>query len=85
MPDLPVPKEQFLVTPNADVERLWLKSAIAEKEARLTRLVADKELIIKSQVLKIDATIIMVKREITLLNQTLEKQEPKETIDVTPN
>ena len=43
MADLPVPKEQFLVTPNADVEKLWLKSAIAQKEARLLRLQADKE------------------------------------------
>ena len=84
MGDLPVPKEQFLVTPNADVEKLWLKSAIAEKETRVTRLEADKDQIIKSQVLKIEATIIMVKREIVKLNQHLEKYEPKETIDITP-
>jgi hypothetical protein len=78
-------REQFLVTPNADVEKLWLKSAIAEKECRLKRLEADKELIIKSQVLKIEATILMVKREIVTLNNTLDKSEPRETIDVTPS
>ena len=83
MSDLQVSKEQFLVTPNADVEKLWLKSAIAEKEVRVKRLEADKEVIIKSQVLKIEATILMVKREIVQLNNTLNKDD-RETIDITP-
>jgi len=83
MSDLQVSKEQFLVTPNADVEKLWLKSAIAEKEVRVKRLEADKEVIIKSQVLKIEATILMVKREIVELNNQLNKDD-RETIDVTP-
>jgi len=83
MGDLQVSKEQFLVTPNADVEKLWLKSAIAEKEVRVKRLEADKEVIIKSQVLKIEATILMVKREIVQLNNTLNKDD-KEIIDITP-
>ncbi len=82
MADLPVPREQFLVTPNADVEKLWIQSAIAEKEARVKRLEIDKEEIIKSQVLKIEATILMVKREIVTLNNKLTNQEP---IDVEPN
>lgn len=81
--DLPVPREQFLVTPNADVERLWLKSAIAEKEMRVKRLEADKEEFIKSRVLKIEATILMLKMEIAKFYDTLQKTEPKETIDVT--
>lgn len=82
MADLPVPREQYLVSPNADVEKLWLQSAIAEKEVRLKRLDADKEEIIKSRVLKIEATILMVKREIVELNNQLNNKEP---IDVTPN
>jgi hypothetical protein len=85
MADLPVPREQFLVSPNADVEKLWLKSAIAEKEARVKRLEADKDQIVKSQVLKIEATILMVKREIVELGHTLKQHEEKEEIiDVTP-
>ena len=83
MSDLQISKEQFLVTPNADVEKLWLKSAIAEKEVRVKRLEADKEVIIKSQVLKIEATILMVKREIVQLNNTLNKDD-REIIDITP-
>ena len=83
MSDLQVSKEQFLVTPNADVEKLWLQSAIAEKEVRVKRLEADKEVIIKSQVLKIEATILMVKREIVQLNNTLNKDD-REIIDITP-
>jgi len=81
MGDLQVSKESFLVTPNADVEKLWLKSAIAEKEARVKRLEADKDQIIKSQVLKIEATMLMVKREIVKLNNELNKDD-RETIDV---
>ena len=82
MADVPVPREQFLVSPNADVEKLWLKSAIAEKEARVKRLEIDKEEIIKSQVLKIEATILMLKREIVEFNNKL-NLEDRETIDVT--
>jgi len=66
------------------VEKLWLKSAIAEKEARVKRLEADKDEIIKSRVLKIEATILMVKREIVELNNSLNKDE-RETIDITKN
>ena len=80
MADLPVPREKFLVTPNADVEKLWIKSAIFEKEARVKRLEIDKEEIIKSQVLKLEATILMLKREIVELHNKLESIEP---IDVT--
>ena len=81
MADVPVPREQFLVSPNADVEKLWLKSAIAEKEARVKRLEIDKEEIIKSQVLKIEATILMIKREIVEFNNKLNMTD-RETIDV---
>lgn len=76
MADLPVPKEQFLVSPNTDVEKLWLKSAIAEKEARVKRLEADKDEIIKSRVLKLEATILMLKREIVELNNQLNGMDP---------
>ena len=81
MADVPVPREQFLVSPNADVEKLWLQSAIAEKEARVKRLEIDKEEIIKSQVLKIEATILMIKREIVEFNNKLNMTD-RETIDV---
>ena len=74
-PIVPV-REQFLVTPNADVEKLWIQSAIAEKEARVKRLEADKDEIIKSRVLKIEATILMTKREIVELNNQLTQKEP---------
>ena len=83
MGDLAI-KEQFMVTPNVEVNRLWLMAAIAEKEKRVKHLEADKEAIIKSHVLKIDATIMMTKMEITKLNNDLSKSDPKETIDVTP-
>ena len=80
MADVPIPREQFLVSPNADVEKLWIKAAIAEKEARVKRLAIDKEEIIQSQVLRLDATILMLKREIVELHNTLNNLEP---IDVT--
>jgi len=76
MADIGVPKEQFLVSPNADVEKLWIKSAIAEKEVRVKRLEADKEEIVKSRVLRIEATILMLKREIVELNNQLNSMDP---------
>jgi hypothetical protein len=76
MADVPVPREHFIVSPNADVEKLWLKSAIAEKEARVKRLEADKEEIVKSQVLKLEALMLMLKREIVELNNKLNQMEP---------
>ena len=82
MADVGVPREKFLVSPNADVEKLWIQSAIAEKECRVKRLEIDKEEIIKSQVLKIESTILMIKREIVELNNQLTQKEP---IDVTVN
>ena len=83
MADVPVPREKYLVSPNADVEKLWCKSAIAEKEARVKRLEADKEEIIKSNVLKIEATILMLKREIVELCNTLNKMDnTNDVIDV---
>ena len=75
MADVPVPREKFLVSPNADVEKLWVKSAIAEKEARVKRLEADKEEIVNSQVLKIEANILMLKREIVELNNTVNQMD----------
>jgi len=76
MADLPVPREQYVVKPDSDVMKKWAKAAIASKEAQVKRLEADKEEIINSQVLQIEAKIMMLKKEITKLNQDLQNLDP---------
>ena len=76
MSDLPVPREKFLVSPSADVEKKWIQVAIAEKECRVKRLEIDKEEIMRAQTVKLDALVMMLKREIVELNNRLSALEP---------
>lgn len=76
MSDLPVPKEQFVVKPDSEVIKKWGQAEIASKEAQIKRLEADKDEIINSQVLRLEARIIMLKKEIVKLYNDLENMEP---------
>jgi len=80
MADLPVPREQYVIKPDAEVLKKWAKAEIASKEAQIKRLEADKEEIVQSQVLRLEAKIMMLKKEITKLNNDLLNLEP---IDIT--
>lgn len=76
MGDLPVPREQYAVQPDSDVLKKWAKAEIASKEAQVKRLEADKEEIIQGQVLRIEAKIMMLKKEIVHLNNGLSNLDP---------
>lgn len=84
MADLPVLK-QYDVQPNVEVRKLWVDQQIAEKETRIKRLEADAEEIIRAQVSRIKADIIMLKREIARLydmKDQLEQFKNEDVIDV---
>ena len=84
MADLRVVKH-YDVQPNVEVQRLWTQQQIAEKEARIKRLEADAEEILRGQIARIQADIIMLKREAASLYQRmdeLEKFGKEEVIDV---
>jgi len=63
MADLPVPKN-YAVEPNVEVRKLWVDQQIAEKEMRIKRLEADAEEIVRGQVARIKADMLMLKREV---------------------
>lgn len=62
MADLPILKH-YTVAPNVEVQRLWVDQQIAEKETRVKRLEADAEEIMRAQISRIKADILMLKRE----------------------
>jgi len=76
MSDLPVPREQYVVQPDNDVMKKWARAEIASKEAQVKRLEADKDEIVQGQVLRIEAKIMMLKKEIVKLSNDLESLEP---------
>ena len=63
----------YEVEPNVEVQRLWLKQQIAEKEIRVKRLECDAEEILRSQIHRIEAQVIMLKREISRLYDLQDK------------
>jgi hypothetical protein len=84
MADLPVVKH-YSVKPNVEVQILWTDQQIAEKETRVKRLEADAEEIMRAQISRIKADIIMLKREIAALYDRKDKLQTygnQEVIDL---
>lgn len=84
MADLPVPKH-YEVKPNVEVQTLWVEQQIAEKETRIKRLEADAEEIMRAQIARIKADIIMLKREVARLydlKDQLQNYGKEEVIDI---
>ena len=84
MADLPIPR-RYAVEPNVEVRRLWVDQQIAEKETRVKRLEADAEEIMRAQISRIKADIIMLKREVGKLYELkddLQKFGAEEVIDL---
>jgi len=70
------------VKPNVEVLRLWTDQQIAEKEMRVKRLEADMEEILRAHTAKIQAAIIMLKREVAALYGKKDKLEQYNKGDV---
>lgn len=71
--------------PNVQVHKLWTQQQIAETECKIKRLEADAEAIIKGQMKKIEAEVIMLKRKAAMLYNKYDKLEKfgnEEIIDV---
>lgn len=71
--------------PNVKVHKLWTEQQIAETEAKIKRLEADAEEIIKGRLKRLEAEVIMLKRKAALLYDkfdNLEKFGNEEVIDV---
>lgn len=81
MADLPV-IVNYEVKPNVEVLRLWTDQQIAEKETRIKRLEADMEEILRAHTAKIQANIIMLKREVAALYDKKDRLEAYQKQDV---
>lgn len=76
MSDIGVP-QGWLVSPNTDVEDMWLKVQIQEKKSRISRYKQDIEDLEQGKILDIRARIIMLEREI----QFLEHKQNAQTVE----
>lgn len=66
MADLKV-NRQWLIKPTTDVEKKWLQCQIQERKSQVVRLEQDIEDLKNGQIVKLEATIIMLKKEIDKL------------------
>jgi hypothetical protein len=64
------------VKPDAEILKKIARAEIVSKEAQVKRLEADKEEIIQGQVLRIEAKIMMLKKEVVHINNNLTNMEP---------
>jgi hypothetical protein len=82
--DTPVPGAINPVA-NVKVHKLWTEQQIAETEARIKRLEADAEELLKGKLKTLEAEVIMLKRKAAMLYDKFDKLEAfgnEEVIDV---
>ena len=77
--------KNYDVKANVEVRKLWADQQIAEKECMIKRLEADAEEIVRGQISRIKADILMKKREVAKLYELkddLDKFRNDEVIDI---
>ena len=62
-------QQQWLVSPDSKVERMWLEVQIQEKRSRIVRYKQDIEDLTKGKIVDLQARIIMLEKEIKALEQ----------------
>lgn len=63
MADLQV-EGNWLVTPNAEIERKWIEVQIQERKSRIARHKQDMEDLIKGKLVDLEARILMLEQEL---------------------
>lgn len=61
----------WLVNPNDEVKKKWISCQIQERKSQIVRLTQDIEDLREGQIVKLEATIIMLNKEVTQLNAEL--------------
>lgn len=69
MADLDV-NRGWLVSPNAEVELMWLNVQIQERRSRIARYKQDIEDLQKGKILDLQAKIIMLEKEVAAMEQS---------------
>lgn len=57
----------WLVEPNQEIKDMWIKCQIQERKSQITRLKQDIEDLKNGQILKLEATILMLEKEVEKL------------------
>jgi NAD-specific glutamate dehydrogenase len=63
MADLQI-EGNWLVTPNAEIERKWIEVQIQERKSRINRHKQDMEDLIKGKLVDLEARILMLEQEL---------------------
>lgn len=61
----------WLVSPTEDIKKKWILCQIQERKSQVVRLRQDIEDLQKGQIVKLEATIMMLEKEINKLNDEL--------------
>jgi len=71
-------KQNWLVSPDWEVEKRWLQVQINERVSRINKTKQDIMDLKNVQLIKLEAQVIMMEQEIKRLEEKLAKKEPIE-------
>ena len=71
--------QQWLVTPDSQVERMWLEVQIQERKSRIVRFKQDIEDLTRGRIVDLQAKIMMLEKEIKMM------EDHKRVTPVIPN
>ena len=72
MGDIPV-EGNWLVSPNAEIERKWVEVQIQERRSRIARHKQDMEDLVKGKLVDLEARILMLEQELKELESNKKK------------
>lgn len=75
MADIGVP-QNFLVSPNHEIEKKWIEVSIQERKSRIARHRQDIEDLIKGKIVDLEAKIMMLERELAHLQEQYKNIDP---------
>lgn len=89
MPDMPLTRRNWLVSTDYEVEKKHLEVQIQERKSRISRLEQEIEDLRKGIIVGKEADILMLRKELSLLEANLNKLSPKDfkeidTLEVEP-
>jgi hypothetical protein len=64
-------QRNWIVDPNQEVKDMWVKCEIQQRKSQIIRLKQDIDDLKNGQILKLEATIIMLEKEVTKLQSQL--------------
>jgi len=71
MADIGIPKQNWLVTEDWDVEKKWIEVQIQERKSRIARFKQDIEDLRKGKIVDVEARVMMLAKELAFLENKL--------------